>query len=70
MDSITATGVELGAGIGAWCFFFGTMLFKNGPLDGPDSVLSTVLWTWVAGSVFFTMGALFLGARHFIMDIV
>ncbi len=25
-DAFTAVGVELGAGLGAWCFFFGTWL--------------------------------------------
>ncbi len=69
-DAFTAVGVELGAGIGAWCFFFGTSLYDQGPLDGPDSVLIPVLWTWVAGSCFFTLGSLFLGFRHFSMRVV
>ncbi|KAG2427487.1 hypothetical protein HXX76_012420 [Chlamydomonas incerta] len=69
-DASTAAGVEMGACIGAWCFFFGTGLFNRGPLDGPDSVLTAVLWTWVAGSCFFTAGALFLAYRHFRMNIV
>lgn len=35
--------MELGAGLGAWCFFFGTCLYEQGPLEGPDSVLLLVL---------------------------
>jgi hypothetical protein len=69
-DAFTATGVELGAGLGAWCFFFGTGLYNQGPLEGPDSVLSTVLWTWIAGSCLFTAGSLFLGFRHLVMRVV
>jgi len=69
-DAATATGVEFGACVGAWCFFFGTILFDQGPLEGPDSVLQTVLWTWIAGSVAFTIGGLFVAWRHFVMGVV
>ncbi|GLC65077.1 hypothetical protein PLESTF_000244100 [Pleodorina starrii] len=69
-DAATAAGVEAGAGVGAWCFFFGTGLFNRGPLEGPDSVMTAVLWTWVAGSCCFTVGSLFLAYRHFGMRVV
>ncbi|KIZ07584.1 hypothetical protein MNEG_0376 [Monoraphidium neglectum] len=69
-DAFTAAGVELSAGIGALCFFFGTLLYDNGPLEGPGSVLATVLWIWVVGSAWFTTGGLFLAARHAFMRVV
>ncbi|KAG2497603.1 hypothetical protein HYH03_004347 [Edaphochlamys debaryana] len=69
-DARTSAGVETGACLGAWCFFFGTCLFNRGPLEGPDSVMQTVLWTWVAGSCFFTLGSAFLCYRHFVMRVV
>ncbi|KAG1675664.1 hypothetical protein FOA52_002373 [Chlamydomonas sp. UWO 241] len=68
--AFTAAGVELSAGIGAWCFFVGTSLYQLGPLEGPASVLATVLWIWVAGSLSFTAGGCFLAWRHFVMGIV
>ena len=42
-DSFTAVGVELSAGLGAWCFFVGTGLYEVGPLEGPGSVVPLVL---------------------------
>lgn len=69
-DAATAAGVELSAGIGAFCFLVGTLLFDNGPLEGPQSVLQTVLWIWVAGSCWFTLGGCFLAWRHFVMRVV
>ncbi|GBF91374.1 hypothetical protein Rsub_04114 [Raphidocelis subcapitata] len=69
-DAATAAGVELSAGIGALCFLFGTLLFDSGPLEGPKSVLQTVLWIWVAGSCWFTLGGCFLAWRHFVMRVV
>lgn len=70
LDALSAAGVELGAGLGAWCFFFGTLLYQNGPLEGAGSVLSLVLYIWLAGSVFFTFGGCCLGSRHFVMGVV
>lgn len=69
-DTATAAGVELSAGVGALCFFFGTLLYDNGPLEGPGSVMGVVLWIWVVGSIWFTLGGLFLAARHFAMRVV
>ncbi|KAL6758902.1 hypothetical protein V8C86DRAFT_2584309 [Haematococcus lacustris] len=69
-DAATACGVELGAGLGAWCFFFGTSLYNRGPLEGPESVLYNVLLTWVMGSCLFTFGGLCVAYRHFVMDVV
>ncbi|GAX77602.1 hypothetical protein CEUSTIGMA_g5046.t1 [Chlamydomonas eustigma] len=42
-EAFTAAGVELSAGLGAWCFFFGTSMYEEGPLEGPTSVVSQVL---------------------------
>ncbi len=42
-DAFTSVGVELSAGLGAWCFFFGTSIYEQGPLEGPDSVVMFVL---------------------------
>mmetsp|Transcript_4736 Transcript_4736/g.11981 ORF Transcript_4736/g.11981 Transcript_4736/m.11981 type:complete len:246 (+) Transcript_4736:177-914(+) len=61
-DSSTAVGVELSAGIGAWCFFFGTMMFWHGPQEGPFYTL--ILSIWLVGSCFFTLGGCFLTWRH------
>lgn len=47
-----------------------TQLYNSGPLEGPHSVLGTVLWTWVAGSCWFTAGGCFLAYRHFVMGVV
>jgi hypothetical protein len=69
-DAATAAGVELSAGLGALCFLFGTLLYDAGPLEGPASVLRPVLWTWVAGSCWFTLGGACLAFRHFVMRVV
>lgn len=45
-------------------------LYNSGPLEGPHSVLGAVLWTWVAGSCWFTAGGCFLAYRHFVMGVV
>merc|ERR1711862_316313 len=66
-ETKTAIGVEANAGIGAWCFFFGTFMFKHGPLVG--AYYETILIIWVFGSTFFTMGSLFLIYRHFVMGL-
>ena len=67
MDAFTSFGVEGGAGIGAWFFFFGTLALWRDP-DSAENY-EHVLATWVAGSVFFTVGGIFLIIRHFIMDL-
>jgi hypothetical protein len=58
-DLATQMGVELDAGLGAWCFFFGTL-----PLAFGSDLTQTILCIWLVGSVFFTLGSLFLGYRH------
>lgn len=52
------------------CFLYGTALYDEGPLEGPNSVLRTVLYVWTAGSCFFTLGACYLSYRHFVMRVV
>jgi len=66
-DSFTASGVEASAGLGAWCFFFGTIMFVEGPLEG--AWYQSILNIWMFGSVFFTLGSLFLLYRHAIMRV-
>src|SRR3990167_6927898 len=67
-DNFTAVGVEADAGIGAWCFFFGTIfyLFIS---DFSSWEYTAVLLIWLAGSAFFSTGGLFLSFRHFVMKI-
>eukprot|EP01041_Mallomonas_annulata_P003270 gene3270-6473_t len=66
-DLFTQTGVEASAGLGAWCFFIGTIMFVQGPLEG--SWYESILFLWMCGSTFFTMGSLFLFYRHAIMHL-
>mmetsp|Transcript_29285 Transcript_29285/g.57494 ORF Transcript_29285/g.57494 Transcript_29285/m.57494 type:complete len:242 (+) Transcript_29285:120-845(+) len=67
-DEMTQTGVEFNASLGAWCFFFGTILFKwKGGVDVACYLASVWIWTW--GSVAFTCGAGFLAYRHFVMGV-
>jgi hypothetical protein len=58
-DRCTSIGVEGGAGIGAWCFFVGTIMFAF----FPDAV-SAALVIWLVGSLAFLCGGLFLTGRH------
>jgi hypothetical protein len=67
IDTITQTGVEASAGLGAWCFFFGTIMFVIGPLEG--LWYQTILIIWLLGSIYFTIGSLFLFYRHAIMHV-
>jgi len=66
-DKMTQAGVEMGACIGAWCFFVGTIIYwhslnsQNTPV-APD--YRVVLWIWLIGSCFFTAGGVILGWRH------
>lgn len=66
-DNFTQCGVEFDAGLGGWFFFIGTLMFNHGPLEG--NFYHTILNIWMAGSVFFTLGSLFLGFRHFVMGV-
>lgn len=63
-ETFTATGVEAGAGVGAWFFFAGTILY-NGTNPNTDLVLAL----WMCGSVAFTLGAAYLAFRHFVMRV-
>ena len=62
-DTLTAVGVEGGAGLGALLFLAGTAL------DAAGAALAPVLWTWMAGSTAFTLGAACLLARHYALGI-
>eukprot|EP00299_Pterocystis_sp_00344_P013045 c6346_g1_i1.p1 GENE.c6346_g1_i1~~c6346_g1_i1.p1 ORF type:complete len:243 (-),score=45.05 c6346_g1_i1:28-756(-) len=68
-ESSTAVGVEAGACFGGWCFFFGTIMYQQGPIDDP-AFFNAVIVVWMFGSVFFTIGSIFLGIRHFLMGVV
>ena len=69
VDTATAVGVEASAGVGAWCFFAGTVIYTVfGP--APEGAwLAVVLATWCAGSAWFTIGGLFLAYRHIVMGV-
>lgn len=64
-DLFVQTGIELSAGIGAWCFFVGTIMYNHGPLTG--EFYQYILRLWEFGSCWFTLGSLFLGYRHFVL---
>jgi hypothetical protein len=64
---ITAVGVELNPGLGAWCFFVGTMMYNNPYYL--EHYYGIIVNIWEVGSVLFTMGALFLTFRHFVMGV-
>lgn len=65
-NEYTACGVELGAGLGAWCFFVGTIMYDSWMIDDYFNLIINI---WEAGSCLFTSGALFLTYRHFVMDL-
>ena len=66
-NTFTAFNVELNACLGAWLFFIGTVMYYNGPLDG--SFYFWIITSWMVGSVFFFIGSIFLGYRHFVLDL-
>lgn len=66
-ENFTACGVEANAGLGAWHFFVGTLMYAHATT--PDAWMTAILGIWMAGSVFFTLGAAFLAYRHFVMRI-
>ena len=69
-DGITQIGVELNAGIGAWFFFVSTWWYwRNANGSNDMTVYFMVVNLWVTGSLFFSLGALFLGYRHFVMRV-
>jgi len=61
-DSISAVAVELGAGIGAWFFFIGTIIYCFGPYYVPVTL-------WMFGSIFFFLASCSLAIRHFILKL-
>lgn len=66
-DRATAAGVEGGACLGAWLFFVGTVMYAHAVT--PDAWMTAILAVWMAGSAFFTVGAMFLCHRHFVMGV-
>jgi hypothetical protein len=68
-EFFTQVGVELNAGIGAWFFFFSTIVYLRNmnTMSTTDSVYLSIVDAWVIGSFFFFFGSLFLGYRHFVM---
>ena len=57
-----ALGVELSTCLGAWCFLVGTSMYYNEYLlEAPSAYIVNI---WEAGSVLFTIGALFVTYRH------
>jgi hypothetical protein len=68
MERVTAIGVELGAGIGAFFFLVGTIMLAAQPA-ATGAFFHAILNLWMLGSVFFTLGAGFLSFRHAAMHI-
>jgi hypothetical protein len=70
-DSFTQMGVELSAGFGAWFFFFSTIVYLKCIKDNfaDMDLYYAIVDCWLVGSCFFTMGAFFLGYRHFVMRV-
>ena len=64
---MTSVGVELNPGLGAWCFFVGTLMYNNPYYL--ENYYGTIVNIWEVGSVLFTLGALFLTFRHFVMGV-
>jgi len=52
------TSVDICIGLGGWLFFIGSVMFISGPLEGPW--YESVLFIWMIGSIYYTIGALFL----------
>ena len=65
---MTAVGVELGAGLGAWCFFVGTIMYTIPYYY--DNLYVTIVNIWELGSILFTTGAMFLTYRHCVLNVV
>jgi hypothetical protein len=66
-DAVTAAGVEAGAGLGALLFLVGTATFAAA---APSSTLfDASIDMWLVGSGGFTVGALFLLYRHYVMKV-
>ena len=66
-DAATAICVEAGAGLGALLFLVGSAL--DAPAAAAVAGPGVVLALWMAGSVSFSIGAAFLLARHYALDL-
>jgi hypothetical protein len=64
LEDGSAVGVEAGAALGALFFLIGTYLTWL-----TSASYALVLFLWLAGSFFFTLGSLFLAFRHFVLKI-
>ena len=67
--SKTAIGVEADAGLGALMFLIGTVMYLVNLEAGSVLVFDIIIWIWILGSIFFTIGSLFLNYRHFLMKL-
>ncbi|CAE8623112.1 unnamed protein product [Polarella glacialis] len=67
-DNFTAACVEGGACLGAWGFFFGTLLFWIWPFEGTR--MQVILALWMFGSSAFTFGGLSLIYRHAVIRVL
>lgn len=65
-ERVNAIGIELSAGMGAWCFFVGSVMYGSGrAIEGP--FLWAIVGIWLVGSWLFTQGGAFLLYRQIIM---
>jgi hypothetical protein len=71
VDSFTETCMEFSGGCGAWCFYVGTIMYdvEFDELSDDAQLLNQILYIWLLGSACFTLGAFFLGFRHFVMKV-
>lgn len=62
-NTAATLAVECCAGFGAFCFFLGTAMFIEGPLEGTWYL--EILDIWIVGSCSFTTGSLLLSWHYF-----
>jgi len=51
-------------------FFVGTVFYAVGPVNGQNTWWYFVIFTWMAGSIFFLVAALLLGYRQFYLHLI
>ena len=66
-DNRSAFGVEFSACLGGWFFFFGTIMDDIGTPSGAYFTAILIIWTF--GSIFFSLGAIWLAYRHFKLNL-
>jgi hypothetical protein len=67
-DKLTAVGLELSAGLGAWCYLAGTLMYDQIPVN--DEQFTRFLDIYMLGACCFTLGGALLAYRHAILRIV